>query len=291
MFQPARINRSRADSVTDGLGESWSRHNGRVDNDQLLGLLQEVAAEIVTPRFKSLAAHEVMEKNPGDLVTVADRESELAIAARLRQEYPDALIVGEEAVSADPSILKRTHDADHWFTVDPIDGTKNFVNGSPDHALMVAEMNGREVVRGIIWQPEYRTSYVAERGSGAYRNGARLEAVTRDPENLSGRTSRRSMLNEQIGDLPPLQLSWVCCGVDYPHLASGDADFLLYGGSMPWDHAPGSLLLTETGGIVGYADGSTYDPTSLQTPLLAAGDRPTFDRVRTELAKDSAATA
>ena len=55
-----------------------------VDTDQLLALLQEVAAQIVTPRFRSLAAHEVMEKNPGDLVTVADRESELAIAARLQ---------------------------------------------------------------------------------------------------------------------------------------------------------------------------------------------------------------
>ena len=129
-----------------------------VDNDQLLALLQEVAAEIVTPRFRSLAAHEVMEKNPGDLVTVADRESELAIAARLQDAYPDALIVGEEAVSADPSILQKTADADHWFTVDPIDGTKNFVNGSPDHALMVAEMRGTEVVRGVIWQPEYKTA-------------------------------------------------------------------------------------------------------------------------------------
>ncbi|MCG8656315.1 inositol monophosphatase family protein [Yimella sp. NH-Cas1] len=262
-----------------------------MDNDQLLGLLQEVAAEIVTPRFRSLAAHEVMEKNPGDLVTVADRESELAIAARLTDAYPDALIVGEEAVAADPSILKRTPDADHWFTVDPIDGTKNFVNGSPDHALMVAEMHGREVVRGIIWQPEYQTAYVAERGAGAFRNGTRLESVERNQETLSGHTSRRSLLNEQIGDLPPLKLSWVCCGVDYPHLAAGDADFLLYGGSMPWDHAPGSLLLAETGGTVGYADGSPYDPTSLQTPLLAAGDRTTFDRVRSELTRHSAATA
>lgn len=262
-----------------------------MDNDQLLGLLQEVAAEIVTPRFRSLAAHEVMEKNPGDLVTVADREAELIIAARLRDAYPDALVVGEEAVSADRSILAATHDAEHWFTVDPIDGTKNFVNGSPDHALMVAEMRGSQVVRGIIWQPEHEVAYVAERGAGAFRNGERLEAVVRDQTALSGHTSRRSMLGERIDDLTPLKLSWVCCGVDYPHLAVGDADYLLYGGSMPWDHAPGSLLLTETGGVVGYADGSPYDPTSLQTPLIAAGDRVTFDHVRHALAEDSAAGA
>ncbi len=262
-----------------------------MNTDALLELLQDVAARIVTPRFRSLADHEVMEKNPGDLVTVADRESELAITARLQQAYPDALIVGEEAVAADPSILTRTHDAGHWFTVDPIDGTKNFVNGSPDHALMVAEMRGREVVRGIIWQPEHKVAYVAEKGAGAFRNGERLDAITRDQDALSGHTSRRNLLGERIGDLPPLALSWVCCGVDYPHLALGDADFLLYGGSMPWDHAPGSLLLTESGGVVGYADGSAYDPTSLQTPLLAAGDRATYKRVCRAVAQDSAATA
>jgi fructose-1,6-bisphosphatase/inositol monophosphatase family enzyme len=147
------------------------------------------------------------------------------------------------------------------------------------------------VVRGIIWQPEYKTAYVAERGAGAFRNGDRLQPIARAQDSLSGHTSRRSLLNERIGDLPPLALSWVCCGVDYPHLALGDADFLLYGGSMPWDHAPGSLLLTETGGVVGYADGSDYDPTSLQTPLLAAGDDETFARVRRALADDSAFTA
>ena len=57
--------------------------------------------------------------------------------------------------------------ADHAFTVDPVDGTKNFVNGSKDHAVMVAEVRGGEVVRGWIWQPQHETAYVAERGAGA----------------------------------------------------------------------------------------------------------------------------
>lgn len=262
-----------------------------MDTDAILTMLQEVADTIVNPRFRSLDADQVMEKHPGDLVTVADREAEAELTRRLAAAHPDALIVGEEAVSLNPTVLQQTPTADQWFTIDPIDGTKNFVHGSPDHALMIAEMLGHEVVRSVIWQPQHRVAYVAERGAGAFRGGVRLEPIPRDLDNLRGHTSRRAMIDARIGGLPPMQLSWVCCGVDYPHLAEGAADYLLYGGSMPWDHAPGSLLLTEAGGLVGYADGTAYDPTSLQTPLIAAGDGATFETVIRALREDSASTA
>lgn len=262
-----------------------------MDTDAILAMLQEVAETIVNPRFRSLSADQVMEKKPGDLVTVADRESEAELTRRLAAAYPDALIVGEEAVSADPEILHRISGAAHWFTIDPIDGTKNFVHGSPDHALMIAEMRRDEVVRSVIWQPQHEVAFTAERGAGAFRDGTRIEPTPRNVDDLRGHTSRRAMLGARIGGLPPMELSWVCCGVDYPHVALGDADYLLYGGSMPWDHAPGSLLLAEAGGLVGYADASTYDPTSLQTPIIAAGDGHSFSAVVHALAEDAAATA
>ena len=107
-----------------------------LSSDAVLDLLREVAAEVITPRFRSLTAGEVMEKNPGDLVTVADREAEVLITARLNDAYPDAVVLGEEAFAADHSLMDRYLSAEHAFTVDPVDGTKNFVNGSPDHAVM-----------------------------------------------------------------------------------------------------------------------------------------------------------
>ena len=262
-----------------------------MQTDAVLAMLQEVAESIVTPRFRALDSHEVMEKKPGDLVTVADREAEVELTARLQAAYPDALIVGEEAVAADPAILQRIAGAGQWFTIDPIDGTRNFVHGSPDHALMIAEMRGADVQRAIIWQPEYQVAYTAERDAGAWRNGERIGSPARDADAPRGHTSRRNLLGARIGGLPPMELSWVCCGVDYPHIALGDADYLLYGGSMPWDHAPGSLLLREAGGVVGYADGAPYDPTSLQTPIIAAGDSATYQAVLHALAEDAAANA
>src|SRR5436190_11052978 len=122
--------------------------------------MQEVAEQVINPRLRSLQDHQISEKNPGDLVTVADHESEVLITAALTDAYPDAVILGEEAHAHDSSLLDRFNAADHAFTVDPVDGTKNFVNGSPDHAVMIGEMRAGEVVRGWIWQPQHDAAYV-----------------------------------------------------------------------------------------------------------------------------------
>lgn len=246
----------------------------------MLALLRDVADEVINPRFRALAEHQVTHKNPGDLVTVADHESEERITEALRAAHPDAVILGEEAFEADPALLDRFRAAEHAFTVDPVDGTKNFVQGSPDHAVMVAEVRRGETVRAWIWQPQHETSYVAERGAGAWRNGERL---TRPPvgTDLRGVTSRRSWIGRALGTLRELELTWVCCGVDYPKLVEGEADYALYRRAKPWDHAPGSLLLHETGGYVGTLDGRPYAPQGeLPSGLVAAADRATYDLVQ-----------
>ncbi len=65
-----------------------------MQTDEVMALLQQVAADVVTPRFRALADGQVHEKNPGDLVTVADREAEVLITAALQAAYPDALVLG-----------------------------------------------------------------------------------------------------------------------------------------------------------------------------------------------------
>lgn len=246
-------------------------------------LVEEVAATVVTPRFRSLDDDEVHEKNPGDLVTVADHEAEALLTKALLDGYPDAVVLGEEAHSQDRSVLDRYRAAAHAFTVDPLDGTKNFVRGSPDHAVMVSESRDGHVVRGWIHQPQHGLSYVVERGAGAYRNGERLHrtAPPADRARWRGVTSRRAWVGRSLPGLPPLELSWVCCGVDYPQLVEGAADLVLYGRAQPWDHAAGSLLVVEAGGHVGTADGLDYAPQApVPAGLVVAADRAAYDVVR-----------
>ncbi len=250
--------------------------------EEVLAMVQDVVARLVTPRFGRLGDGDVASKRrPGDLVTVADREAEVELTRLLRAAHPGGvLVVGEEAVSADPRLLGGLDTAEHAFTVDPVDGTRHFVAGSPDHATMLAELRRGEVVRSWIWQPQHDAAYVAERGAGAWRNG---ERVQRPPvgDGLLGVTSRRGWIGRALGTLRTLELSWRCCGVDYPAVVDGRADYALYKKTKPWDHAPGSLLVTEAGGHVGTFRGQPYRP---QGPppsgLVVAADRATYDVVR-----------
>jgi fructose-1,6-bisphosphatase/inositol monophosphatase family enzyme len=252
-----------------------------METTEVLALIQDVATRVVTPRFRSLGDGEVMEKNPGDLVTVADREAEELITEALLAAYPDAVVLGEEAHALDHRLLDRYLTADHAFTVDPLDGTKNFVHGSPDHAVMVAETIGAETVRGWIWQPEHRVAWVAERGAGVYRNGERMR---RDPvpDGVApvGATSMWALRGHALEGLSPMRLTWVCCGIDYPRLIEGAADYLVYGRSNAWDHAPGTLMVTEAGGRVGHPDGSPYTPRSTHPGLVVAADSATYAAVQ-----------
>lgn len=265
-------------------GHSRTRTVVPVDTPAVLELLQEVAATTITPRFRALASGEVHEKQPGDLVTVADREAEVEITARLRQAYPMAVVLGEEAYAADHTVIEAFRTAEHAFTVDPVDGTRNFVEGSPDHAVMVAELRGAETVRAWVWQPQTEVAWVAERGGGTWRNGERVERepvpADRAPH---GVTSMRALLGEPLEELPAPGPSWRCCGVDYPRLLQGVCDYILYARGHAWDHAPGVLLTTEAGGAVAHADGTAYDPRLARPGIVAAADAHTLSLVRRRL--------
>src|SRR3712207_3353731 len=99
-----------------GFRRPAARYVARVDTDAVLTMLKEVAEEVVNPRFRALAKAEISEKNPGDLVTIADREAEVRITKVLRDAYPNALVLGEEATATDPALLDRFRSADHAFT-------------------------------------------------------------------------------------------------------------------------------------------------------------------------------
>ncbi|NHA68002.1 inositol monophosphatase family protein [Phycicoccus flavus] len=252
-----------------------------LSTDAVSDLLREVAAQVITPRFRSLGEGEVMEKNPGDLVTVADREAESLISAALREAYPDAAVLGEEAFAADAGLMDRYLAAEHAFTVDPVDGTKNFVHGSPDHAVMVAEVVGGESVRAWIHQPAHGVTWTAERGAGTWRDGERMTTTPVAEGTLPrGATSMWSLRGHALDGLPAMRLSWVCCGVDYPRLVEGETDYIVYSRSNPWDHAPGTLMVTEAGGAVVHPDGSPYSARSTRPGLVVAVDAHTAGAVQ-----------
>ncbi|MEA5154022.1 inositol monophosphatase [Raineyella sp.] len=257
-----------------------------LSTDQVLDIIQQVADEVIRPRFRALRSDEIAEKGPGDLVTVADRESEVRLTEILSRAYPDALIIGEEATAANPGLPPHLLGAAHGFTIDPVDGTKNFVNGKEDYAVMIGEVRHGRTVRAWIWQPEYATAYVAVRGEGVTRNGEQVSrpAPSADPADWRGR-SARVVIQQRSADaaLPLITTSALCCGVDYPRMVTGQTDFLVYGRPRPWDHVPGMLMVEEMGGTALLTDGSAYVPGTDGFGMVVGATEPLAASVRAAL--------
>ena len=137
-------------------------------------LIVDVTDRVVMPRFRRLAVGDVTEKSPGDLVTIADAEAEIELAEALRAGDPDALVIGEEAVAADPSLRTLIDEAERVWLVDPVDGTGNFVAGNPAFGCMVVEMHSGKPARSWIWQAVRRRMFQAVSTGGASLDGRSL---------------------------------------------------------------------------------------------------------------------
>jgi fructose-1,6-bisphosphatase/inositol monophosphatase family enzyme len=252
-----------------------------IDIDAVTRILEETAVEEILPRFQALQAHEVREKDSGELVTVADLKAEELISRRLRDLLPGAYQVGEEAVAADPGILAKIADEPLVWVIDPIDGTGNFARGAPIFAVMVGLIEAGETVAGWIHDPVAGTTATAELGSGAWWGGQRLTAAApaalRDMRGtLHASTFAKPEMARRIqarrGRVHAIR-SLRCAGHEYLRLASGHTHFSLFTKLMPWDHVPGALIYQEAGGVARTFDGITYGARSFRAAgLLLAPD-------------------
>lgn len=260
--------------------------------DRVAAAIREVSASTIEPRFTTLTSDDVEEKSPGEVVTVADREGERLLTRRLADLLPGVPVVGEEACAVDGSLVRALEGERAWL-LDPLDGTSNFVAGSTDWAVMVALVEGGAPVASWIWRPLDGQMYIAERGGGASCNGSPLRRASADQ--LPGQQLRGTVLTRYL-EAPaaasvernrerfgPLSGGHRCAGVDYPLLAEGAVDFLLFWRTLPWDHAPGALLVQEAGGTVRRLDGSPYLPAQTTVGLLSATGDATWAQARTLL--------
>ena len=246
--------------------------------DAVAAVLREAAAEAVMPRFHHHAPTEIEENSPGDLVTIADREAEAIIARGLTAIRPDARFIGEEACARDPSLLRDLDSGAVWI-VDPIDGTGNYAAGRRPFALMAALVENGETVASCILDPVDDRLAAAERGAGAWLDGARIAPGTGSPglSALRGIISsfarppeaepRVAALAGRVAEAAPTRR---CAGDEYPLVATGARHFALYWRTLVWDHAPGVLFLQEAGGVAARLGGARYRPADPSGAILLA---------------------
>jgi fructose-1,6-bisphosphatase/inositol monophosphatase family enzyme len=256
-------------------------------------VLREVAQREIAPRFQRLAPAEVFGKpsaeDPTDLVTAADRAAEAELTLRLPELVPGSTVVGEEAVAAEPGTLQRLRGEQPVWVVDPLDGTRNFAAGHGPFGTMVVLVERGQLLVSGIYLPEGDRLFLAERGLGTFYNGERIAPrapssgvlagtayVRYAPEDFAKELTRRAASHHQVPGV-------ICAAHEYTQVASGQKDYVHYYRLLPWDHAPGALLVREAGGVVRHPDGRDYDIFDDRQPTLLSPDEPTWERARLEL--------
>ncbi|MFD5234424.1 inositol monophosphatase family protein [Streptomyces qaidamensis] len=219
--------------------------------------IRKAAANEIMPRWRRLAAHEVDQKSgPHDLVTDADRKAELYLTEALVDLLPGSVVVGEEAVHANPASYGAIRgDAPVWI-VDPVDGTRQFVRGEAGFCTLVALAHRGTLLASWTYAPARDRLATAQRGKGAHLDGERLFAGVPEPgRDLCVATSHPDYTtDEEKHALLGLRTDGVAprpcgsAGLEYLALARGESDAVAFSWEAAWDHAAGLLLVEEAGG-------------------------------------------
>jgi fructose-1,6-bisphosphatase/inositol monophosphatase family enzyme len=245
-------------------------------NEEVSALLRTVAAQVVVPRFRTLAGHEVAIKTAGEIVTVVDREAELRLHDGLAALGLGARILGEEAAEHDPALLDEVGKGLVWL-IDPLDGTANFAAGHAPFGMMIALVENGVPIQGWMLDPLNGRMCHAAHGKGATCDGTPVHARTTGaarPRAALGThflaPDRRAQVHAEADlhmDVVPVPR---CAAESYPRLVLGEDDIALFQRILPWDHAAGALFVTEAGGRITHWDRSPYRVGGNGVGVLAA---------------------
>jgi len=223
-------------------------------------------ASIINRASFDLDRIKVTEKKPNDFVTEVDQAAEQAIIDVLKSAYPDHAILAEESGAS-----ANLHDEnDNVWIIDPLDGTTNFIHGFPQYCVSIALQQRGQITQAVVYDPTRNDLFTATKGAGAYLNEKRIRVTKRDKisDALIG-TGFPFRAGDDIDEYMKMFkiMTQSCAGLrrpgsaalDLAYVACGRLDGFFEKGLQPWDMAAGSLLITESGGIMGtFAGESDY---------------------------------
>jgi myo-inositol-1(or 4)-monophosphatase len=226
------------------------------DTLEILKIAENTAKEAGSYLVKQLGQAKIKsQKGPKDDLLNTDLEAEHIILTKLRKETPHIGILSEEA----------GHEGrqDHYWIVDPLDGSANFQHGSPIFAITIALTLNEKTIAGIIYLPTNKEMFTAIQGQGAYLNRQPIRVSQtatlnetiinigdftkeNDPETSAKDLKNFSKLATRARRVRMLGTA----ATDLAYVSCGRADALINHASHPWDIEAGKLLLLEAGGRV-----------------------------------------
>jgi 3'(2'), 5'-bisphosphate nucleotidase len=204
---------------------------------------------------------DVTRKGDDSPLTIADLRAHQIIVAGLTRLTPDVPIISEAAPA--PPLTERSRWEWLWL-VDPLDGTREFVDRSGEFTVNIALIHGHGPVLGVLHLPLAGVDYYAATASGAFRQGrdgvaGRIAARPRivgEPRVVASRSHRGSRLDGFLARLGPHQFRPLGSAAKFGLIADGSADlYPRVGATAEWDTAAGQAIAEIAGAHVVGRDG------------------------------------
>lgn len=255
------------------------------------------AGDLIEEIYQLSERVEVESKSDGTPVTVADKQADALICEALTVLTPDIPLLTEESVSAVPFEERQSWST--FWCVDPLDGTKEFIERTGEFSVNIGLVENGQVVLGVVYVPMTRVLYCAAKGLGAYRwvvpsadaielqtwqaclnplhkINSRLK-TTRVPTRVAVSRRHGNMARRFFDALGEVELVYMGSAIKSCLVAEGTVDlYPRFGPTSLWDTAAAQCVVEESGGLLVKADGKplTYVQTeSLLNPhFLVVGD-------------------
>ncbi len=228
----------------------------------------------------------ITDKTDRDLVTDTDTHIQQAVYDHLSAATPGAAFLGEEQTRTPTAGRGLTSisaaeftDAELAWTLDPIDGTSNYIHGIPLHAISLALAHFGTPIVAVIYIPALDATYHATNGGGAFHNSQPIRA--RDTSDLrhaivsigdyatgkdaTSKNQRRLAITEALIPAVERIRMFGAAAIDLAFVAAGLTDAAIIDGNNPWDTTAGVLLAREAGATVTDLTGNPHTPNATST--------------------------
>ena len=258
----------------------------------LMNLLINVNKNIILYYYKNLKSKDISTKSSNDdFVTIADKKSEKFISDQLIGFLGVNDILGEETAFLVKNYDKYLNNSLLWV-VDPIDGTKNYINGKEEFCSMISLVSSMLPIATFIYYPLKNIFVYAFKNFGAYivdtNTNISSKLLIKPYKSLklvgSGGTKgipenyRQSILNNLKINTERLFIG--SAGIETIMLAKNEIQFIFHGRVTPWDHSPMNLITKEAGGCVYMAINKNEFDIKSKGSILAASNLQTWNNIR-----------
>ena len=221
-----------------------------MDINEVISLVKQTKSLIDN---RDLASH-VKTKGRADYVTQVDMGVQKFLSEKLYELAPDVDFLGEE-----DGLHKMKGDT--FWILDPVDGTTNLIHDYKHSAVSLGLYSRGEIVMGVIYEPFRDEVFYAEKGGGAFLNGAPIHVAEAETLSECLITCGIAPYYKELGDLGFQRMSRIyqkcqdirrtgSAAIDFAYTACGRVGGYFEDKLQPWDFAAGSLIVTEAGGTV-----------------------------------------